>query len=113
VVIILINYKAVYTADPNNKELVTSVEIINYSGRKVPAMIIFKGAYHLRKHFENDIDGDTLFARSLTGFSNDKLRLKYLEYFNRFTKDYTKGVYCMLIFNGHGSHLSQPFINYC
>ena len=51
VVIIPINCKAVYTADSNNKELVTSIETINYSGRKVPAIIIFKGVYHLRKHF--------------------------------------------------------------
>ena len=50
-VIIPINCEAVYVADPDNKELVTSVEIINYSGRKVPAIIIFKGAYYLRKHF--------------------------------------------------------------
>jgi len=113
VVIVPIDCKAVYAADPDNKELVTSVETINYGGRKVPVIIIFKGAYHLRKHFQNDIDGDTLFARSPTGFLNDKLELKYLEHFNRFTKDHTKGVYHMLIFDGHGSHLSQPFIDYC
>src|ERR1700722_8459414 len=47
VVIVPINCEAVYIADPNNKELVTSVETINYSGRKVPAIIIFKGAYYL------------------------------------------------------------------
>ena len=39
---------AAYTADPENKELITSVETINYGGRKVPPMIIFAGAYHLR-----------------------------------------------------------------
>lgn len=108
-----IDCEAVYTADPDNKELVTSVETINYSGRKVPTMIIFKGAYHLQKHFKNNIDGDTLFARSPTGYLNDKLRLKYLEHFNKFTKGSTKGVYRMLIFDGHGSHLSQQFLDYC
>ena len=105
-VIIPINCEVVYIADPNNKELVISVETINYGSRKVPTIIIFKGAYYLRKHFQNDIDSDTLFARSLTGFLNNKLRLKYLEYFNRFTKDHIKGVYCMLIFNGHRSYLN-------
>jgi hypothetical protein len=69
-------------------------------------MIIFKGAYHLRKHFDNDINSDTLFARSLTRFSNDKLGLKYLEHFNKFTKDYVKGSYRMLVFDSHRSYLS-------
>jgi hypothetical protein len=49
----------VYSADPDNKELVTVVAIINYGGRRVPAMIIFKGVYYVRKHFKNNIDGNT------------------------------------------------------
>ena len=48
----------VYVADPDNKELITSVKTVNYAGKKVPPMIIFSGAYHLRKHFDNDIDSD-------------------------------------------------------
>jgi esterase/lipase superfamily enzyme len=108
---VLIDCKVVYTVDLDNKELVTSVETINYSSRKVLAMIIFKGVYHLRKHFENDIDSDTLFAHSPTGYLNDRLGLKYLEHFNKFTKGFTKGVYCMLIFDGYGSYLSQQFLD--
>ena len=46
-VIVLINYKVVYIVDPNNKEIVTSIETINYSSRKVSAIIIFKGVYYL------------------------------------------------------------------
>jgi len=75
-------------------------------------MLIFKGAYYLRKHFKNDIDSNVYWARSETGFINDKLALKYLEHFNKFTKDIAKG-YQMLIFDGHGSYLSQQFIDYC
>ena len=112
VVIILINYKAVYAVDPNNKELVTSIKTINCSSRKVFVIIIFKGVHHLQKHFTNDIDSNTFFMYSLTGFLNNKLRLKNLEYFNRFIKDYIKGVYYILIFNGYRFYLSQLFINY-
>jgi hypothetical protein len=49
----------VYVDDPDNKELVTSTEYIGASGYHLPAMITFKGAYHLRKYFDNDMDGDT------------------------------------------------------
>jgi hypothetical protein len=106
VVIVPKDCNAVYFADPNNKELVTVVATINYSGQKVPAMIIFKSAYYLRKHFDNNIDSDTLFAQSLTRFSNNKLGLKYLKHFNKFTKDYVKGSYYMLVFNSYRSYLS-------
>jgi DDE superfamily endonuclease len=112
-VIVPIDCTVVYQADPANRELVTTVETLNYGGKKVPSMIIFASAYHLRKHFDNDIDSDILFARSLTGYSNDKLGLVYLKHFNQFTESLTKGSYRMLIFDRHGSHVTQPFIDYC
>jgi hypothetical protein len=112
-VIIPVDCQVAYQADPDNRELITSVETLNYGGQRVPSMIIFKGAYHLRKHFDNDLDGDTLFARSSTGFSNDRLALVYLKHFDRFTRESRKGKYRMLIFDGHGSHITQPFIDYC
>ena len=61
-VAIPIDYKVVYYIDPSNRELVTSMETINYSGIKVPSIIIFKGVYHLWKHFYNDIDGNIFWA---------------------------------------------------
>ena len=112
-VIVPVDCTVVYQADPANRELVTTVETLNYGGKKVPSMIIFSGAYHLRKHFDNDMDGDILFARSASGYNNDKLGLVYLKHFNLFTESSTKGSYRMLIFDGHGSHVTQPFIDYC
>jgi hypothetical protein len=112
-VIVLVDCTVVYQADLANRELVTTVETLNYGGKKVLSMIIFSSAYHLRKHFDNDMDGDILFARLALGYSNDKLRLVYLKHINLFTESSTKGSYCMLIFDGHGSHITQPFIDYC
>jgi len=43
--------KVINNADPDNRELVTAVAMINYRVIKVPAIIGFKGAYHLRGHF--------------------------------------------------------------
>lgn len=102
-----------YTTDPENRELITSVETINYGGRKIPPMIIFSGAYHLRRYFDNNLDEDILFARSESGYSNDKLGVKYLEHFNQFTEKFTIGKYRMLIFDGHSSHLSLDFLDFC
>jgi hypothetical protein len=52
-----------YVVDPNNKELITSVETVNYAGKKVPPIIIFLRAYHLQKHSNNNIDSDIFWAR--------------------------------------------------
>ena len=113
IVIIPANVTRVYVNDPDNKELVTAVECISAGGYHVLVMLIFKGAYHLRKYFENDIDDNVLFARSDTGFTNDKLTLSWLKHFDKFTKNRTKGLYRMLIFDGYGSHVTQEFIDYC
>ena len=69
-------------------------------------MIVFKGVYHLRKHFENDINGDILFKRLSTGISNERLGLVYLKHFDRFISKLKIGVYRILIFDGYSSHLT-------
>jgi hypothetical protein len=103
----------VYNADPENRELVTVIATINYGGRKVPAFIIFKGAYHLQGHFQPGLDSGITFRRSPTGFTNDRLGLRYLHHFNKHCPPSRLGAYRILIFNGHGSHLSNTFLNFC
>jgi hypothetical protein len=113
IVIVPTNIERVYVNDPDNKELITVVECISAGGYHVPAMVIFKGAYHLCKYFENDMDDDILFACSNTGFTNDKLTFVWLKHFDKFTKNRTKGQYRILIFDGYGLHITQDFIHYC
>ena len=38
--------------------------------------------------------------------------MKYLKYFDQFTKNTCKG-YRLLVFDGYSSHLTQQFIDYC
>jgi hypothetical protein len=61
-VYVSLDCEVIYSADPDNRELVTVVAMINYGGTKVLAIIIFKGAYHLRGHFKNQLDGNILFT---------------------------------------------------
>ena len=102
-----------FVNDPDNRELVTAVECFSATGYHVPPMLIFKGAYHLRKYFDNNINGDTLFARSETGFTNDILTMAWLKHFNNFTAPRTRGAYRMIIFDDYGSHITQDFLQYC
>ena len=112
-VYVSLDCNAIYNADPDNRELVTVVATINYGARNVLAMIIFKGAYHLRGHFKNELDDNILFARSPTGFTNDRLGVCYIKYFDQFCPPSQSGRYRILIFDGHGSHISRTFLDYC
>jgi len=92
-VIVPVDCQVVYQADPANRKLVTTVKTLNYSGKKVPFIICFASAFHLQKHFDNNIDSNILFARSLTVYSNNMLGLVYLKHFNLFTELLTKSSY--------------------
>ena len=74
-VYIPLDCEVVYNADPDNRELVIVVTIVNYSRKRIPAYIIFKGAYYLRRHFHPTLDSSIEFRRSPTGFINNHLGL--------------------------------------
>jgi hypothetical protein len=92
-VLIPIDAETAFINDPENRELVTIIATLNYSSKKNPLMIIYKGAYHLQKYFIPTIDGNTLYTCSKSGFTNDHLGMSYLRYFDKFTKDSAKGAY--------------------
>jgi hypothetical protein len=75
-------------------------------------MVVIQGSVFLEKHFDNNLHNDVLFACSESGYSNEKLGFEYLKHFERQTKARTVGKYRMLIFDGHGSHLTDEFLIY-
>jgi hypothetical protein len=75
IIYVLLDYEVVYNTDPDNRELVIVIAMINYGERKVPAYIIFKGAYYLRGYFPRTLNGGIEFARSPTSFINNCLGL--------------------------------------
>jgi hypothetical protein len=112
-VYVSLDCEAIYNADPDNRELITAVATINYGATRVPAMIIFKGAYHLCGHFNNELDDNILFARSPTRFINHRLGICYIKHFDRFCPPSQPSRYHILIFDGHGSYISRDFLDYC
>ena len=67
----------------------------------------------LEKHFNNDLEKNTLLAVSSSGYTNEQLALKWLIHFHNLTFKKIQGQYRMLIFDGHGSHCSSEFLWYC
>ena len=90
VVITHLTTKAVYLADPDNRELVTTVETICGDSTTIPPMLILKGEVLLKKYFDNDLKNDTLFTVSTSRYLNNELTIKYLIYFYNNTFKKTK-----------------------
>ena len=90
-VITHLSTKAVYLADPDNQESITAVETVCADCNTIPPMLILKEDVLLERHFENDLENETLFAISLTGYSNKDLSMKYLIHFHNNTYKKTKG----------------------
>jgi hypothetical protein len=63
----------------------------------------------LQKHFDNNLDNNTLFGITHSGYSNAILSVKYIKYFNKMTAKSVVKKYKMLIFNSAGSYMSDQF----
>ena len=100
---------------PGNREWVTAIETISASGWVLPPMVIFAGKTHRTNWFENtNLPSDWMIGVSPNGWTTDELGFEWLQsVFEPNTKDRTKGVYRLLILDGHGSHLTPRFDQYC
>jgi hypothetical protein len=115
---------AVYMASLETRESVTSIECISATGSYIPGFLILPGQLLLEGQFDNDIHPDCIFATNKetgSGFINDILAIDWLEHFELHTRPGTKtrkgvihnGEWRMLILDGHGSHLTIEFMDYC
>ena len=108
-VVVLADVKAIYLADPDNRESITALECCSASGLSIAPFLILKGDVMLEKHFENKMDNEAKLSCSPIGFTNDRLSYKWLEHFNRLSKDGIQDKWRVLIMDGHSSHLSDHF----
>ena len=98
---------------PGNREWVTVVECTNASGWALPPCMIFKGKVFIESWF-NGLPEDWRFEVSPNGWTSDEISLRWLEkLFIPTTSSRTKGVYRLLILDGHGSHLTPRFDEIC
>jgi hypothetical protein len=100
---------------PGDREWVTAIEAINARGWYLPPMVIFKGKVHLSTWFETtQLPPNWVIALSDNGWTSDELGLKWLsEIFEPNTASKSIGKYRLLILDGHGSHATPEFDQYC
>lgn len=104
--------KQVYISDPNNREIVTSMESISGTGKTTDPMMIMVGLLMKEKHFPEGLNDGIRLAMSESGYTNDILSFEWLKHFDAQTRP-PNGEWRMLVIDGHGSHLTIEFIVYC
>lgn len=98
---------------PGNREWVSVIECVSAGGVALPPFVIFAAA-KLQRGWYKDLPKTWRLGHSPNGWTNDKLALRWLnEIFVRTTTLNRTGKYCLLLFDGHGSHLTPEFADIC
>jgi hypothetical protein len=101
-------------AQPGNREWVSIIQGINSYGWAIPPFIIFKGQNHLSAWYEDsELLRDWVITLSENGWTTNEIGYEWIQYFNKHLNSRTTGRYRLLILDGHESHISAQFQQYC
>jgi hypothetical protein len=99
---------------PGNREWVTVAQGINAVGWAIPPFIIFAGQHHLSAWYEgDDIPRDWAISMSDNGWTNNELGVAWPKHFIKHTAARRVGARQLLILDGHDSHISLEFQEFC
>jgi hypothetical protein len=99
---------------PGNREWATAIECINGEGWCLPPFLIVQGAYHLANWYtEGELPLDWVIKPTSNGWTDNETGLEWIKHFDKHTKSRTKGVYRMIVLDGHESHQSAEFEAFC
>jgi hypothetical protein len=103
--------RQVYISNPDNRELVTSMESISAIGKSTNLMMIMPGQQMKEKHFLKGLNDGIRIAVSESGYTNDVLSFEWLKHFDVQTRP-PNGEWRMLVIDGYGLHLTIEFVDY-
>lgn len=102
------------TKQPGNREWVSVIQGVCADGWALPPYVIVKGKYHLLSWYTNgQFPPEWRVHPSENGWTTNEIGLDWLKHFEKCTKSRTKGVKRLLILDGHNSHKSTKFDDYC
>ena len=97
-----------------NCKQVTVIKSISSYRQSLLLMVIFKGKVHMLTWYIDTLPIDQTIRVSKNRWTDDSLGLTQLtDVFKKHTKDCIKGVYRLLILNGHRSHYTLEFDLFC
>lgn len=99
---------------PGNREWVTVIQGINSYGWAMYPMVVVAGKYHLESWYrDSPFPDEWAIAVSDNGWTTNTLGLDWIKHFEKHSRSRTKGKYRLLILDGHESHSSVEFDQYC
>jgi hypothetical protein len=100
-----------------NREWVTCIACVCASGDALPPALIYWGIAGIQSSWVDDLvaeQHEIFVSHSPSGWSNDETGLAWLhQVFERNTKAKARRGWRLLILDGHGSHLTPEFIDFC
>jgi hypothetical protein len=99
---------------PGNREWATAIACINGEGWSIPPFLIVQGVNHLANWYtEGGLPHDWVIKPTSNGWTNNETGLEWIKHFDKHTAARAKGPYRMLVLDGHESHESAQFQEYC
>lgn len=97
-----------------NREWITVIQGVGSDGYTIPPYIIVAGKKHLSSWYENNpLPPSTVIAVTKNGWTTNERGLDWVKHFDQHTKSRTRGVFRLLVLDGHESHHSTDFELYC
>ena len=110
-VVVLIEVIDLYVPSPENKKSVTIFETVYANGKElIPPFIVCPGVKIMDTWIHDNLTGDKKITTSLTGYTNDKIIMKYLDRLIFHTKLSNKKPWKLLLFNDHITHKYPHFV---
>jgi hypothetical protein len=99
---------------PGNREWATAIECMSSDGYVLPPFLIIQGKNHLQSWYENtNIPSSWVIKTSTNGWTDNQTAMDWIQHFDKHTIVRRQGAYRMIVLDGHESHLSTEFEEYC
>ncbi|KAL2019740.1 hypothetical protein VTK56DRAFT_9184 [Thermocarpiscus australiensis] len=102
------------TKQPGNREWVTVIRVVCADGWVVPSYFVVKRRNHLLPWYQDSrFQPEWRVHTSENGWTTNEIGLDWLKHFDHSIKRRTRGIYWLLILDGHESHYSVDFEDFC
>jgi len=97
-----------------NREWATAIECVSADGFALPPFLVVQGKHHLASWYtECGLPGPWVIRTSTNGWTDNETGLDWIKHFDKHTKARRQGGWRMIVLDGHESHLSAIFEQYC
>jgi hypothetical protein len=99
---------------PGNREWVTVIQAVQSGGEVIPPYVVVAGKTHLESWYrDSPFPPEWTIDLSETGWTNNRIGLDWVKHFDKHSRSRTTGGKRLLVLDGHESHHSAEFENYC